>query len=355
MNSGGGQDQSGTSHRLLQSIGDNLNDDRLTSATYQAGIGPEYDWMATAPSIKCFETTTDGTTGCDDGDVNPDGMVMLCGDGGCYDKARFELNNENNPTDTLYSIQITTDAAWSTWDYVDGATFYVESAGSHNINDYLTESAWEGTASSFNVYGLDQNTTYYIRASALSGDFTESEAGPDANATTGVPSITFDIDIDGTGGGSSETGAPYAVDIGDLTIGSVNTASDLIWFDLGSNAPNGSVIIVEDDYTGLYSANTSYTIASATEDLGIDSEGYGLVEYTSSENYLGPLTVETDFGHGGNYVGGVSTTPKRIYNTNSEPIKGGRASLYIKAKPSYSAKPAEDYEDNVTFVAVGVY
>jgi len=355
LGSGGGEDQTATNYRVLLSVGDAVNDERLASTSYKLGMGTAVNWMATAPSIKCFETTTEGSTSCDDADVTPDGMVMLCGDGGCFDRARFELNAEGNPSDTLYSIRITTDVAWSSWDYIDGSTFMIETSSSHDINDYLTESSWEGTGSSINVLGLDYNTTYYLRATALHGDFTESDPGPDANATTGNPEVTFDIDIDGTGGGSSETSAPYSIALGLLTVGSVKTATDLIWMDLGSNAPNGSYIIVEDDYTGLYSSIGSYTISSATEDLDVDSEGYGLQEYSSSESYLGPLSVESDFGSSGNSVGGISTSPKKIYNTSSNPIYSGRAGVYVKSKASISAPPETDYQDEITFVAVGTY
>jgi len=346
-------DQIGTNYRLLQSIGDNLNDDRFASGNYKLGIGVAYNWMATAPSINCFETTTEGSTNCDDAQVNPDGMVMVCGEGGCFDRARFEINNENNPSDTLYSIQISTDPLWATWNFIDGATYLIETSASHNINDYRTESDWEGTAT--NILGFERGTTYYIRGTALHGDFTESDPGPDANTTTGQPEVTFDIDIDDTGGGSSETASPYSIALGSLTIGSVTTATDLIWFDIGSNAPGGTLVLVEDDYIGLYSAIETYTLSSATEDLNVVSDGYGLQEYTASESYLGPLAVESDFGSGGNNVGGVSTTAKKIYNTTLNPIYQGRAGIYVKAKSSLSTPPATDYEDDITFVAVGTY
>ncbi len=355
VGSGGGEDESSSNYRLVQSIGDNLNDDRFDSSNYKLGIGTPLNWMATAPSIVCFETTTDGSTSCSDADVNPDGMVMLCGDGGCYDKARFELNSENNPSDTLYSIQITTDSGWSSWDYIDGATFMVENSSNHDINDYLTETSWEGTVSSFNVLGLSCGTTYYLRATALHGDFTESDPGPDSSATTSYPQITFDIDIANIGGSGSETSSPYSIDLGQISIGSVTTATDLIWLDLGSNASGGAVISVLDNYTGLYSPTTSYTISSSDSDLDSASEGYGLQEYSSTVTYLGPLSVESAFGNGGNTVGGISTTPANIYNTSSKPIYGGRSSLYVKAKASNNAEAASDYEDEITFRVVGTY
>jgi len=354
LGSSGGDDQSGSTNRLLFSMGDNLNDERFSSTDYKLGVGVAFNWMATAPSINCFETTTEGSTSCDDADVNPDGLVMLCGDGGCYDRARFELNSENNPTDTLYSFQITTDISWSIYDYIDGATFLIETASTHDINDYLTESAWEDTPSSINVYGLSYNTTYYVRGTALHGDFTESGPGPASNATTAYPQISFDIDIADTGGGSTETAAPYSIDLGTLAYGSVTTGVNLIWMDIGTNLPEGVNIFVRDQYSGLYSATTLYTLSST--DANLDNvAGYGLVEYSASEDYLGPLVVESSFGNGGNIVGGISNNiySKPIYNTSNLPLYAGRCSLYVKARPSEDTPMSDDYTDTIIMTVGG--
>lgn len=343
------------SYGLLTSFGGNLNDDRFSSPNYSLGIGVVETWLANTPTIKCFETTTNGSTNCDDADITPNGMVQVCGGGGCFNKARVELTAENNPSDTLYSIQITTDSGWNTWDYVDGSTFYIESESNHDIDDYLLESTWEGTASSFNIFGLEPSTTYYVRATALNGDFTESLTGPSVSATSGTTSITFDLDIADTAGNNAETAAPYSIDLGQLTVGSIKTGSNLIWFDLNSNASGGSVVLVKDSYTGLYSPSSGYTITSADADLDSVAEGFGLQEYTSSETYLGPLAVATDFGNGGSIVGGIATTAVTIYNTSSNPISGGRGSVFIKTRADSTTPTATDYEDEITLIVVGTY
>ena len=348
----GGEDQSSTNYRTMLSIGDPANDERLSSASYAIGYGTLYNWMANVPLIACFETITDGSTSCADADVNPDGMVMLCGDGGCYDRARFELDPQDNPTDALYSIQITTDSGWTTWDYVDGGTFLVETISTHDINDYLTENAWEGTASNFNILGLLPGETYYIRATALNSDFTESGAGPDVSTTLAYTQITFDLDIDGTSGFSSETASPYNIDFGSLDVNSATTAEDLVWIDINTNASSGLTVSIEDEYSGLFTSG--YTIPSANADLDSVGEGYGLVEFSSAQNYLGPLAVTTDFGNGGNIVGGISSTPKDVYTTSGNPIDAGRASLYIKAKVGVSTDTG-NYTDTITFRAIGSF
>lgn len=355
VGSEGGQDESSSGYRVMISMGDSVNDERLTSASYRLGIGTSHVWTATAPSIRCFETTTSGSTNCLDADVNPDGMIMTCGEGGCYDRARFELNSENNPSDALYSVEITTDVSWTTFNYIDASTFLIESAVTHDINDYISKSSWEGTVSNLNVLGLTPNTTYYLRATALNGDFTESGSGPVASATTGNSTISFDIDIAGTGGSGSESAAPYSVDIGSITPQVVATASNLIWFDLGTNANNGAIVTVKDTYTGFYSPIFSYTIPSLDTNLNTADEGYGLQNYSSSETYLGPLTPEANFNQSGNTVGRISTTFVNLYNSSLKPLYEGRASVYIKLKANLLAPAGGDYQDEITLIATGIF
>lgn len=354
IGSAGGEDLSGSSgKRIMLSIGDNANDDRFQGTSYDLGVGTLFNWMATAPSIKCFAAGAgDDTSSCDDPDVKPDGMVEVCGDGGCYDRAHFELYNENNPSDTLYSIQITTDPAWATWNYVDASTFLIEGAGTHDINDYITESSWE--APNFNILGLEPGTTYYIRATALHGDFTESGPGPSANATTAYPQITFDIDIADTSGQNAETSAPYSVFLGTLEYNKVTVGSSLIWMDLGTNMTEGAKIFVRDEYSGLYSSEKNYLLSSSNANLDT-TPGYGLQKYFTGQTYLGPIVAESQFSQPGNTVGGINNQPysKPIFNTSTNPIYRGRCSLYIKARPSETTPPADDYEDNIIFTVAG--
>lgn len=354
FNSGGGESDAGSGdYRLFGSIGE-VSDDRLSSGTYDAKPGSPNVLVANVPILDCFETVTDGSTLCTDVDVNPDGMSMLCGQGGCYDRARFEINIQNNPSDALYSIQIK-EAGDPNWRFVDGSTFLVENLATHDINDYLTESAWEDSVSSFNILGLKPGTQYELRATALRGDFTESPPGPIVTATTAVPRILFDIDIDNNTGVTTESSSPYSVDLGVLVPGNVKLAEDLIWFDIGSNAFGGVDIRIQDNNTGLNSSANAYTIPSANGDLNLVTEGFGLQNYSITQTMLGPLTSEVDFSNGGDNVGGVLTTIQNIYNTSGAPIYEGRGAINIKAKSDTSTPAGDDYFDELTFTVVGSY
>lgn len=330
-----------------------ISDVRFSSGTYRIGAGILNTWKASVPQIQCFETTTSGSTSCNDADV-AGGMVQVCGTGGCYNKARFEINPSGNPTDTLYSARISTDPTFATWDYIDGATFLTESAGNHDINDYLTESAWEGTVSNFNVIGLTVNTAYYIKITALHGDFTETESSPSATATTSTPSLSFDIDIATTAGSGAETSAPYAISLGSLITGQVTTATNVVWMDIGTNANAGAKVYGRSLNGGLYSSSRSYTITMGDYDL--DSvTGYGVRRHNALQTYLGPLSPQGAFAGGGNSVGGLTTQlySTLIFSTSSQPIFGGRGSLYVKAKPPIDAPTATDYTDTLTFTIAG--
>ncbi|MBD3363125.1 hypothetical protein GF362_05375 [Candidatus Dojkabacteria bacterium] len=349
-----GTNDGGDEYKLLGLAGEPISDDRFESTNYKALPGAPNVLVANVPIISCFETVTDGFTQCTDVDVNPDGMVMLCGQGGCYDRARFEIDTQNNPPDTLYTIQIK-EVGDSEWSYIDGSTFIVEDISSHDINDFLTESSWESTASNFNILGLRMNTSYEIRAIALHGDFTQSPPGPTETATTANAQIYFDIDIADNTGNSVETMSPYSVNLKVLNPGIINTAGNLIWLDIGTNAEGGLFVQIEDDYNGLRSNTTNYTISSWDVDLTSVASGFGLVEYLSYETMLGPLNVESGFGNGGDIVGGLSTTPKNIYNTSGNPVYEGRAALYVKAKSDTNTPSESDYKDELTFTLIGTY
>jgi hypothetical protein len=353
LNSGGGNEDSAGGFSLLTSIGDGVLSSRIDGSLYSLDSGNITNFSANVPLVGCFETTSNGSTNCNDTKLNGVGMVMLCGYGGCIDRARFEIDVQSNPTDTLYSIQIkkTTDTNWS---YVDGNTFQVENESTHNIDDYLSKSDWEGTLSGFNVYGLTPNTTYELRIVALHGDLTQSEPSPIQTVTTASPVIGTNIDISDI---DEDTSPPYNLSLGLLSTQSVNVGNDFVWFDLNSNSPSGIVMMVNGLNNGLYSnlANaTIFSVDNAQIDLDTVAEGYGLLLSASpSEESLGPIVVGTNYDNLGNplsnTVGGISSTPRELLNTSSNPILEGRLSFAVKTKISAGTPAASDYYDALTF------
>jgi len=351
-----GKESASASQKISVSVGNPASDDRTSSTLYMAKQGNPNVWVANVPKISCFETVSSGTTNCTDADIVPNGMVMLCGEGGCYDRARFEIDIQNNTPEVLYSIRISTDPLWNSWQYLDGATFLLEDEGTHDIDDYLLKSDWEGTTNSFNVLGLKPDTTYYIRATALKGDFTETPLGPlGVSANTSVPQISFDIDIADIGGVAIDTNAPHGLDLGVLVPMQEITAENLIWIDLGTNAYDGVEVYIQDSYAGLSSFSAVNVIASASLDLSVVNEGFGLQVSSVGENALGPLDVVAPFDGGGENIGGVSLTAVKIFDSSSAPISGGRGGIYVKAKADTSTLAGSDYLDELTFSVLGSF
>ncbi|MCA9383189.1 hypothetical protein KC909_02380 [Candidatus Dojkabacteria bacterium] len=371
VDAGGGQESS-TSFSLIGSVNE-LSDSRLTSGSYELKAGFPNGILANVPVINCFETdTTSGTTNCNYF-PNANGAQGECGNPGCYNRAKLEIDDQNNPIDTIYLVQIT--------DTTNSVTYYLQSdhtlGTSYDINDFLTQcflegidvddtacddsgdANWDEDLQRYNILGLLSETDYEVSVAALSGDFTGTRFSQVATTTTQVPSITFDLDI---ASADSESSAPYSVDIGEITTVSVATATDLIWIDLGTNSNNGSSVFVRDIAGQLLSPSTSETIPSESEDLASDPNangGYGLKIQSVSENSLGPLQEGPVYSTtGSDEVGALSSINTLLVftdttGTNLGPISGGRASLAVKARSIVTDAAASDYSDEITFIAIG--
>ena len=358
---GGLLDSVSGNYSLMNSLGNISADPRVYSTNYRLQQDPSSNFIAAQPSVKCFETTTNGSTSCESGpaELLSGGMVAICGAGGCYNKARFELTPNGNPSDTLYAIAISTDNFTNDIKYIDGTTFEPESAANHNINDFRTESYWETEV--FNIQGLIANTLYYIRISALSGDFTQSDYSIASSATTGTGNIFFDIDIAPTSGTATETSSPYTISFtgnDDLMAGAAaTTAPNLVWLDISSNSEGGVAVVQFGKNGGLRSATTTQAITSADANLDTVTEGFGLQSYyihNDTSGYLGDLTAESNYAGNINTVGAVETTANKIYDGDG-PIQNGRVAMYLKARASTSRTPATDYSEEIYFILVPRY
>lgn len=358
---GGLGDSVSGNYSIMNSLGNISADPRNYSTNYRLHQDPSANFLASQPSVQCFETTTNGSTNCLTGpsELTTGGMVALCGTGGCYNKARFEIKANGSPSDTLYTVAISTDNFANDIKYIDGATFKPETLANHDINDFRTKTYWE--TETFNIQGLDSNTTYYIRISALNGDFTQSDYSASANTTTGAGSISFDIDIAPSSGTSTESNAPYTVSFSganDLVAGAAAAKSNsLVWLDINSNSAGGVAIIEYGENGGLHSATTSQTITSSNADLDSTSEGFGLQSFyihNDTSAYFGNLTAATNYAGSQNTVGAISTTANKIYDGDG-PIQNGRVGMYLIAKAATNKTPATDYSEEIYFILVPRY
>ena len=144
--SGGAGDASSTNFRMNATTGE-VSNVQSSSTNYNVRSGNTNEQQADVPPAPTF--------------TNPANH---------YNRLRFVINPSDNPSDTLFSIAISTD------NFV--TTSYVQSdntvGASRGIEDYQTYAAWGGASGQY-VTGLSPSTTYQIKVNAFQGNFTETE------------------------------------------------------------------------------------------------------------------------------------------------------------------------------------
>lgn len=270
---------------------------------------------------------------------------------GWHNKLKVTINKwAGDPSDAKYAIAASTDNFATDVRYVQSDNTIGASLGAEDFQSYAT---WGG-ASGFNVIGLSASTTYSFKVKATEGRFSEGPWGAVASAATSALTISFDIDIGGAVD-PGETAAPYTVAFGNLSAGSVTTATDRIWMDFATNADSGGYVFVYDTNAGLKSTVLNFTVSSATADLSGASTGYGLKGASKTESSGGPLAYTSPYNGASENVGIVSSTIREIFNTTNAAIAGGRGSIQLKAKISSVTPAANDYADTITLIATASF
>lgn len=329
------------------------------------------------PKTACLETTTNfSNTNCT-GVPGSDGMFAVCADPGCYNRAKLEIDTQNNPSDIRYAIQISTASDFSSnVFYVDSTTHFLKS--NLTVADFTTKCDWEGTVVSgicaspnttwqrYNILGLRPETQYYVRisaASAISGNnnFQQTEWGPSATITTAKPTITFDIDI--APDTSTNTNQPYNLDLGTLNNTSVNTSSDNIVLRTATNGLGGLQLNVKGNQGYLLNNLSSDQIPAYNGDLASNT-GYGIRNLSSANaadntTNIGHINVSSspiDFTDTGaiTKVGGPSTSYVKLFDSNNLPLDSGVAPFAAKARPSATIAPGR-YTETLTFLVYATF
>lgn len=321
---GGIASASSSNYSIFGTVGQ-VDQGSPSSQNYFIGAGLEYEVMASAPASPTF--------------VNPSNW---------YNKLRLTIiRGGNDPNDYEYAIQIASGA---------GAFKYVQNdntvGNDLNDEDWQTYSAW-GAGSGFNIIGLYPGTTYTARvASRHSQFFTQSDWGPTAQAATENSTLSFDIDVAAS---DTETSAPYILDMGGLTPGSVTTSNQKVWIDISTNATNGGLISITGANNGLASTTTSHTISSGSVDLTAQPSGYGARSTSTTQTSGGPMAVYAPYDGSGNNVGVIDTSKRFMFYSTHTAVIGGRVSFELKAKASSTTPAASDYTDTLTILATGSF
>ncbi len=349
-------------YEIFASLGDAISDPRIHSDSYRILTGVAI-FEPNVPSIQCFETDTDGSSDCETGPsfLNDFGMTRVCGPNGCYDRARFEIDPNDNPGDTLYGIKISEDNFEEDIRYIDGTTLMPKD--SRTIDDYKTKEDWE--TNTFNILRLDPETDYQISITALNGDFTESVPSVTAEATTALPTMEFRIGLARETDEEINYNPPHDIIFDDsfkiTRGGSVVNSDELIWNLVNTNSTGGITAVQKGEHGGLYNLSADYTIDSLTGDLETEIEGIGLKIQEVSQLYyytdgtLSSIIEESDYNTGinENDIGIIDTVFRKVYQTDG-PVHTGEASFEIKTRAGL-ASPVGNYSEDITFLVIPKY
>lgn len=320
--SGGTSNSSSANYSLNATTGE-VGNTQSTSSNYSVRSGNNNTQQAHVPVAPTFD--------------NP---------GNYYNKLHFAITPGSNPSDTKFSIAISSDG-FATSQYVQSDNTIGAVRG---IEDYQTYAAWGGATGQV-VTGLAYSTTYQIRVNSFQGKFTETAYGPIASAATVPPSITFDIDVSAT---DSDTNPPYATSFGGLLPATVTNATSKVWVDLDTNAVSGAKVYLSSANGGLKSAQASFTLASASADLSSVATGYGAQGSTAGQGSGGPFTISAPYNVTGQNVGIVNTAVRELFSTDS-PVVTGRGSVQFKAKAAALTPASGDYQDILTLTAAASF
>jgi hypothetical protein len=299
-----------------------------SSSTFSANVGAgEVGGGATGATTY---TTKSGSIEAQQAGV-PGAPTLSNGSGTYYNKLNFILNNGGNPSDTKFAVAVDTNSSFP-------SPLYVQADGSlASTPVWQTYTQWGGGTGTFAI-GLSPSTTYWFKASAMQGKFTQSAYGPSANVSTVSPALSFSV-------------SPNNLNMGNLTPGSVISSSSLS-FTFSANAAFGGIVYVMGSSTGLTStaAGHTITVTPPSDNLSSIAEGFGLQAQSASS----PLSISSPYDGTVNTVGAIYTSFQPLFSSPTS-VSSGTGSALLMAKAATSTPVGNDYTVTLTFVAAANY
>lgn len=304
-----------------------------------------YGINGTAGEVAGYSASTNYKVGSGEKNVKQANVpkITITNDASWYNKLRVVIDTQNNPTDTLYAVAISTDN-FATTKYVQ-SDFTVGT--SLSISNFLNYASW-GSSSGVLIHGLTAGTVYSVKATAYHGKYTQSAYGPTSSASTVNPQLSFEIDVAPT---DSHTSPPYEVDFGSLLVSTVTDAPSRVWISLDTNGESGGLVYVSGQNGGLKSLLANHTISALTGDLGTLAEGFGLQGASATQTSGGPFTILSPYNGSAGNVGVEDSTIRQIFSTSGAPIVGGRGSFFLVAKTQPLTPASNDYGEILTAIA----
>ncbi|HZE86873.1 MAG TPA: hypothetical protein VE090_01565 [Methylomirabilota bacterium] len=315
----GGTTNSTSTNFKLNGIAGQIEFGRPSSTNFKAGIGLTYMMKTNLPLAPTLSNPSTN-----------------------YDRLKIVINTGSNPTDATYAVQISTDPTFATNsnyvknDFTIGPTLAT--------TDFQTDTLW-GSASGVSITGLARNTTYYVRAKARQGNFTETEWGPASSGiATSDPSLTFSID--------SST----------LTFTNLNASnaytdsSKTTTITTSTNAYNGYVVNARETAALTAGATTiaDYISPNSTPTVW-SGTGFG---YTTNDNNITGGTPDRFTNGGPKYAGFTTSSPGDPVADHPGPVLTAIANeqftITYRVTTSSSQKAAK-YTTSVLYIVVPSY
>ncbi len=255
--------------------------------------------------------------------------------------------------------------------------------GSNQITNPSTVAEYEVSMTNTYSAGGGGTETGEVEIPIVDDDTVNITGYIDTVMSFDIDTAVSDVQCDAAGGasacnshGGASDGAGYVVDLGEMTLSSVNKSGDsvthadgltgninYIWFDLETNASSGAVVTVVSQYEALYkdSTNEIPSVATGSEQQILAASGlYGLNHRSGFTNStaIGSMLVDVDCdaSSGDDYYCDVADggTPISIFDSNSLPVDDGRMQFSVGAAPD-SADGTGTYTDQLTFVASATF
>lgn len=317
-----------------------------SSSTYQLnsyGIGPGGTNSSSSSTYKLQGNAGEQTNGATAGStktanngavqteqLNTPPAPTLTNGANYYNQLTCVVNTGSNPTDTVYAIAINTTNSFA-------GTTYVQADGTIGASAvYQTYTAWGG-ASGFQIVGLSPSTTYYVKAAAKQGMFTNTALSPTSNsAATVSPTLSFSV-------------SPNSASFGSFAANTVVTSGS-ISFTYATNGTSGGSIYVLGKNGGFYSPSRNSLIAAVSGDLSSLGQGFGLQATGVSQTSGGPLSILSPFNGSSHVVGTIGTSFAQLFTTPAA-ITGGSAAANVQVKATNTTPASNDYSETLTFIA----
>lgn len=315
--SGGTGDSTSESYGLQGALGE-VEFGMPSSSNYKAGSGLTYLLQANVPPAPTLS--------------NP---------GTNYDRLKIVIQTGNNPTDATFAVAISTDNFASDTRFVKSDNTI---GSTLSASDYRTYTSWGDSSGSY-ITGLSRNTTYYVRAQAITGDFTESGWGPTSTGVATVdPSLTFSVDASAVTFNNLNSGNSYTDSSKTTTITTSTNAYNGYIVNARETQPLTAGATTIPDYSSPNSAPTTWS--------GL---GFG---YTTSDNDLTGGTADRFTNGGAHYAGFTTSSPGDPVADHPgpllTPVTNEQVTISYRVTTN-SSQQAASYTTEVLYIVVPSY